>query len=573
MSEVKIARRRSKSTTTAITAAIPLLLALAACTSSATNNNAGSSTTANSGSNDAVSSSATSAGQPVTGGTLTFASNTDADCLDPHQSPADVAGLYSRPILDSLVALTSAGKIVPWLATSWTISKDQLTYTFALRSNVKFSDGEPFNAAAVKANLDEIVAPATKSELAAGTIAAYKNSTVIDDTHVAVHLSSPDSAFLPAIATAYIGIEAPKTLKESTAQLCTKIVGTGPFISPGGYVKGKGISYTRNPNYNWGPANAAHTGPAYLSALDIKIIPEDDSRYGALTSGQVDAIASVPPVNVAALKDTSGFQIQTAQAPGGNYNYYPNLTKGVFTDPKVRQAFREGIDWSTIVDKLYFGVFQPAKNPISPSTVGYDKRVESAYTYDPTEANKLLDEAGWTGRDSQGYRTKDGQRLTVIHPFLKSYAREQRDVLEDQIQAAAKQIGIDLENTNPDFETYLKDFTAGNYDLIDFSWQRASPDALRTLFGSENISKNGSLGQNVSRFSDPTVDKDLHEALATTDLSKQAQLYGDVQQKVTDAVAVFPIYVFNYVLGESDAVHGVEFEPQAYPTFYDAWKS
>ncbi|GIF21813.1 peptide/nickel transport system substrate-binding protein [Actinoplanes tereljensis] len=512
-----------------------------------------------------------STGTPVSGGSLTFAVNTDGSCLDPHQSPADVDGLFSRPILDSLVSLSADGTIHPWLATEWSVSADQLTYSFTLRDGVTFSNGEKFDAAAVKANLDHIVAPATKSQLAAGTIATYAGTTVADPTHVQVTFKTPNSAFLPSLASAYLGIEAPSTLTKPPADLCTHIVGTGPFTSTGGYSKGKGIDYARNDAYNWAPGTAKHTGAAYLSQLSIKVVPEDASRYGALTSGQIDAIASVPPVNVAQLKNTPGFTVQAAAAPGGNYNYYPNTAKGVFADANVRKAFREGIDWQTIVSKLYFGQFQPAKGPLSPATVGYDKTIEAAYAYNADEANKLLDAAGWTGRDGEGYRTKNGARLTVRHPFLKAYAREQRDTLADQIQAAAKQIGIFVDNTNPDINAYLADVGAGNYDLADFSWQRSSPDALRTLFGAENAPKGG-FGTNLSFTSDPAIDKDFTDALATTDLTKQAELYGDAQHRITDAVAVFPVYVFNYLLGSSTKVRDVQFEPQAFPTFYDAWK-
>jgi peptide/nickel transport system substrate-binding protein len=553
--------RRRISIIAATTAAAAV--ALTACGSSGTSSSAGGNSSSSGG----------GSGTPVKGGTLTYAINTEGTCLDPHQSPADVDGFFARPILDSLVSLSADGSIHPWLATSWSVSPDQLTYSFTLRSDVTFTDGEKFDGAAVKANLDHVVAPSTKSELAAGTISTYTGTTVIDPTHVQVHFSSPNSAFLPTLATAYLGMEAPNTLKQPASALCTHIVGSGPFISTGGYVKGKGIDYTNNPAYNWGPGTAKHSGPAYLNAISVKVITEDASRFGALTSGQIDAIASVPPVDVAQLKSAGGFTIQTAQAPGGNYNYYPNLTKGVFTDIKVRKAFLEGIDWSTIVNKLYFGVFQPAKGPLSPSTVGYDKSIESAYTYNAADANKLLDEAGWTSRDSQGYRTKDGKRLTVVHPFLKAYSREQRDTLEDQLQAAAKQIGIYLDNTNPDYATYLKDAGSGNYDLLDLSWQRASPDALRTLFGSEFRATGGNFGTNASGFDDPAVEKDFTDALATTDLTKQAALYGDAQQKITDDVAVFPGYVFDYVLGASKKVHDIEFEPQAFPIFYDAWKS
>ncbi len=515
--------------------------------------------------------SATATGDPVDGGTLRFASASGpGGCIDPHQSPADIAGFYTRPIVDSLVALNEDGTLDPWLATEWNVSPDQLTYSFTLRDDVTFSNGEKFDGNAVKANLDHIVNPATKSQLAANTIATYTGTNVIDPTHVEVTFSEPNSAFLPSLATAYLGIEAPSTLTQSPDALCSKIVGSGPFVSEDGYTPNKGIEYTRNDAYNWGPGNADHTGKAHLQAISIQEIPEDSSRYGALTSNQVDAIASVPPVNVSQLKDTPGFTVDTAQAPGGNYNYYPNTEAGVFSDVKVREAFRAGIDWDTIVDKLYFGVFQPAKNTLSPATVGYNKDSESAYTYDEDKANQLLDEAGWTGRDSEGYRTKNGKRLTVVHPYLKEYAREQRDTLLEQVQSSAKKLGADYQIKNITVDEYYTALYTNGYDVLDISWQRASPDALRTLSDSSNIPRD-SFGTNLARYSNPTVDADLRAALAETDLAKQSAIYGRAQQQIADDAAVFPVYVFNYALGRSNKVQGVKFEPQAFPTFYDAW--
>lgn len=516
---------------------------------------------------------AAAGGDPVRGGTLTYAVNADADCLDPHQSPADVAGFLARPILDSLVALDSAGKLYPWLAESWTVSPDGLTYTFTLRDGVTFSNGEKFDAAAVKANFDHVVAPRTRSSLAAGTIATYRSATVVDPRTVRIDLSAPSSAFLPAVATAYLGMAAPSTLEQEPKALCRKLVGTGPFVSADGYTPQKGIDYTRREDYDWAPGNARHKGAAYLDELKIQVVTENASRLGALTSGQVDAIASVPPVNVAQLEDTPGFDVRTTQAPGGNYNYYPNTQDGPFTDIRVRKAFRAGIDWDTIVDKLYFGVFQPANGPLAPSTVDYDRSVEGDYGYDRDEAERLLDEAGWTGRDADGYRTKNGERLTLVHPVVKSVVREQRDVLADQLQAAAKEVGIEVENRTTDLGGFLALIGPGTgYDLGDMSWQRASPDALRTLFGSANIATPEiGFGTNLGRYRNAAVDSYLDGALATADAKQRTDLYAKAQRQVTDDAVVFPVYVFNYVLGASDAVRDVAFEPQAFPVFYDAW--
>lgn len=509
-------------------------------------------------------------GRPVEGGTLVYAVNTEPTNLDPHASPQDVTGLYTRPVLDSLVSLDDQGRAHPWLAESWEISDDQKTYTFKLREGVKFTDGTPFDAAAVKANLDHIVDPRTKSQLAAGFIAPYTGSEVVDARTVKVSFSRPHSPFLAALSTAYFGIQSPESLKKGPEELAKRVVGTGPFVIDE-FTPRQGITYHRNPDYNWAPKNAKHTGPAHLERLEIKLLAEDSVRLGALTSGQVDAIAGVPPVNVKQIRSDPRFTLLTRQAPGGTYNYYPNTTRGPFKDAKVRRAFREGIDFKTIVDKLYFGVFQPSFSPISPATPGYDKSTETQWRHDPAAAEKLLDEAGWTGRDEQGYRTRDGERLTVRWPFVKALAREQRDTLAQQVQAEARKIGFDVVFDDATPNDYLPKILKGDYDLADFSWQRADGDALRNLFSPESVPTPERFGQNLAKYEDDEVAGRLDDALNTTDLGERAALYAKVQQKVNADTAVFPVYVFNYVLGASKKVHGIEWEPQAYPTFYDAW--
>ncbi|WP_062431859.1 ABC transporter substrate-binding protein [Herbidospora daliensis] len=512
------------------------------------------------------------AGPPAKGGSLVFGVNTEPANLDPHASPQDVTGLFTRPVLDSLVALDDKGDVHPWLASSWEISDDQLTYTFKLRTGVKFSDGTPFDAAAVKTNLDHIVDPATKSQLAAAAFGPYEKSTVVDPQTIEVTFKEAYSPFLAALATAYFGIQSPRQLALGPEALAKKVVGTGPFVIDA-YVPHQGITYRRNPDYDWAPPIAKHSGPAHLERLEFKVIVEDAVRLGALTSGQIDAIASVPPVNVKQVEADPKLTVLRKQAPGGNYNYYPNNEKGVFADQKVRQAFRDGIDFATVVEKLYFGAFDPASSAISPATAGYDKTTETQWTYDPEGAARLLDEAGWSARDAEGYRTKDGRRLTVKWPFLKALAREQRGTLAEQVQAEAKKAGFDVQFVDVTPADFTPKALAGDYDLIDFSWQRADGDALRNLFAISNIPRPDFFGQNLARWHDPETDGWLTGALRTTDPAERAALYAKVQQKANTNATIVPVYVFTYLLGASKHVQDVTFEPQAFPTFYDAWVS
>ncbi|GAA1852290.1 ABC transporter substrate-binding protein [Pseudonocardia ailaonensis] len=509
---------------------------------------------------------------PVPGGTLAFAVNRDATCpLDPQQSPASLTSLLARPVVDSLVALGPDSTVKPWLATEWTVSPDGTAYTFTLRPDVAFTNGEKLDAAAVKTNLDRIVAPATKSQAAASLLAAYAGTRVIDASHVEIDLKRPDSTLLTNLSTPALGIQAPGSLTRTPAEVCTQIVGSGPFTA-GAYTPAKGLSYTKNPAYQWGPGTSAHTGPAYLDGITVSVVPEDTSRVGALSSGQIDVASDIPPVNVADISANSQLALEKFTAPGGVYSYFPNVSRGPFADVNVRKAFRAGIDWNTLVKQLFFGVYDAASGPLSPTTFAYDKQSSAAYAYDRDAANRLLDQAGWTTRDAEGFRTKDGTRLTLVHPFLASRASAANATLAVQVQAAAKQLGIDVQTQNVEYPAYLAAFVNNQYDLFDFSWSGSSPSVLGTLFGSNNISTGGKFATNASRLADPQLDQALSTALAAKDPAAQVAAYAKAQQAVADQAAVFPAYVTTVAVGTRADVHGIGFAPDGYPTFYDAWK-
>ncbi|WP_078911466.1 ABC transporter substrate-binding protein [Streptomyces sp. NRRL WC-3742] len=535
-----------------LVAALTVLPLTAAC--------AGSATTPGSG-------DAAAGGKPVDGGTLTLAVPYGPTCLDPHQGQADA--LFSRAALDSLVWQDDGGAIQPWLAKSWKISADQKTYTFTLRSGVTFSDGTPFDAAAVRANLDHVVAPATKSAGAAQLIENYRSARVVDPQTVEVTLAAPASSFLTGLASPSLGIESPATLAGDPKALCSKVVGTGPFTSTEGFTPQQGITYQRRADYAWAPEGSANRGAAHLDKLAVRIVPDNSSRQGALTSGQADAAAAVAPVNVAKLKADAKFTVQSAVSPGVPWSFNPNTEKGPLTDVRLRKALRNGIDWHLIVQKLYFGVYPAATGPLSPSTPQYAAGVADQYRYDAAAAGKLLDDAGWTTRDAEGYRTKGGKRLSLDFLYIGEYF-SQYTALATQVQAAAKDLGVEIRNQNLDTGTYVKRVLAGDYDLLNSSANNASPDALRLVFGSAHI-PTAKIDNNAARYRDDQVDSQLAEALATTEVQRQKTLYASVQQKVTDDAAILPVFSNAYVLGTSVKVHGVVFEQQSFPNFADAW--
>jgi peptide/nickel transport system substrate-binding protein len=506
-------------------------------------------------------------GTPVTGGTLTYAVNQTQTTLDPGVSSADVTGIIDLNIFDSLVEQTGASAFKPWLATSWAVSTDGKTYTFHLKKGVTFQDGTPLTADAVKKTLDHAVDPAAKSQYAGSLIAPYTGTTVVDPLTAQVHLSRPFAPFLQALSTPYLGIQSPKALARPAASY--RPVGTGPF-SFVSWTGQKNVVLARNPRYTSWPSGATHTGPAYLDRIQFDLVTEDSTRFGALTSHQAQAVASVPPADVKALKAQPGLKLLSHQAPGANFNVYVNTRRGATQDVRVRQALQAALDVPSLVKTVYFGQYQAAHNTISAGTAYYDPAAAaSLQPHDPARAAQLLDAAGWTGRDAKGYRTKDGRELDIVWPYTPAADREGRDTLAEGMQAQAKKVGINLQRPSVAVGTFVADIQNGTYNLIDTSFVRADPDILRLLFSSDQLVTKG--GANASFAHSAELDGWLAEAATTRDPAVRKHDYALAQAYVLKNAYVIPGYVEQTTLGISDTLHGVGFTPQAFPSFYGAW--
>ncbi len=377
--------------------------------------------------------------KPKSGGTFTVATNgQEPACLDPLIN-ATAGVIASRPYSDSLVWQSEDGRFLPWLAESWTISGDGRIYTFKLKKGVTFTDGAKFDAHAVKANFDYIVNPATKSQLSAAYFKPYEKSVVLDDYTLEVRLTQAYSPFINILAQSYFALISPKQIAESPQTTCDAPIGTGPFKIVK-WNKGSNIQFVRNDAYNWGPPGS-HAGPAYVEKLDLLFIGEDQIRYNSLISGEIDAVDFVPPENVEEIKANPDFGFIRAIRPGTSYAFHLNNSREPFNDPLVRKALLHAIDRQTIVSASSFGQWETA-NFLTSSTPDYAADLNAKLIFDPALANQLLDKAGWTERDSDGVRKKNGKRLTVHMPLDGTNASRKR--LAEQAQANARAVGFDI---------------------------------------------------------------------------------------------------------------------------------
>jgi peptide/nickel transport system substrate-binding protein len=510
-------------------------------------------------------------GSPVDGGTLTYATgDAEPTCLDPHVGGNYPQALVSTQYLESLVSKDADGEIVPWLADSWEESDDGLSWTFTLRDGVSFTDGTPFDAAAVAANVAHLQDPETLSST--GYLALQKVTGVeaVDAQTARFDLSEPDSALLESLTQPWLAMESPEALQRPQDENCESPVGTGPFVVES-WTKQDRVVLTRNDDYSSPPADAGHEGPAHLDEVVWRFIPDSAARYAALQAGQVDVIDNVQPDTlVAAGKDDSLDEID-APRPGAANRIELNSGKAPFDDERVRQAFITGVEVNDGIDSLFFGTADRSYSPLS-SVEPLAWSDESLFDVDPDAAGDLLDEAGWTERDADGYRTKGGERLSLEFPVSTNQSIPAEQSLFEQIQAGAKQLGIEVVLSPLDLSSWYGALAENDYDLVSAPYTKVGPDVLRILYDTAGITPAPSgYFANLAQLSDPELDQLLTDAAATSDPDERADLYEQAQRTILESYTVLPLYdQQNHYLVRSSVTGVRALPPVSAVTLYDA---
>ncbi|MGO9817147.1 MAG: ABC transporter substrate-binding protein [Acidocella sp.] len=510
----------------------------------------------------------TQPGRP--GGTLRASVALDIGALDPHALYATNVEWIGRLLFDNLVYLDEQGRPAPWLATSWTISPDGKTYTFSLRDDVTFSDGAKFNAEAVLLNLEHMRAPATKSPLAATYIQPYASGRVVDEYTFEATLHAPYSPFLYVLAQAWLAMESPKVIKERPLSLNTNPIGSGPFILDS-YMPQLGMSFTRRPDYNWSPPVTGHKGPAYLDRLEFEFVPDASVRYFSLASGEYDLTIDLPPqAGAAALANPALAVTNRVRMGCPNRAIAFNVAAPPFDDIRVRRAAALAMDRSGIAQIAGFGLYRPIANFLSETTPFYDASAAGALAYDPAHANALLDEAGWTGRDAEGYRTKAGTRLAASVAIAVGVTSIPVMV---EIQSDMRRVGFDLQLEALPTGMLLQQRIAGQYQAMSGGvWHTNTPDALYINYHGSQIPTFHEGGQNTSRLNDPALNALLEQAREATDTAALTALYAQAQARLIELVPAVPLYDNQSLIGFGTRVRGVIYDTShETPHFETIW--
>lgn len=525
-------------------------------------------------SNSGVSADSATSGKPVYGGTLVYLEDRQESCIDPQIGGDIPQAMIGQQYTDDIVYEGPGGKIEPWLAKSWTISPNGLTYTFTFRDNVKFTDGTPLDAAAVQANFERVVNPKTGSSTDGGYIAPfYKSSKVLSPYVLQVNLKTPDTSFLNVLAQGYFGIESPKAFARGISKNCLYPVGSGPFEVEKD-IPNQEVILVRNPNFNSPPPGSTHTGPAYLKEIIWKIVPDESVRWAALTENQANVIYNPPAQEYASAK-ADNITMFDKERPGSPNSILFNTIVAPFNNVLVRQAFLYSSNEEANLKSAYFGTYPYVGGPLVPGTPDYDAAYDNVYAYNPAKANKLLEEAGYTGHNSQGYRTKDGKVLEVNLPYDADAGQTPSEdlTLYQDIQASEKAAGIEVK-LQPISTTQLDSLyenKTGYQLLAGGYWITNTPDVLRTLYSTQ---AEVYYGTNADHYSNATLDKLLAEGLAEQNPAKRKAIYDQAQAFVSQQALLLDLYPAEERLAINANTHGVTADyAVGLPDFYDTWIS
>ncbi len=493
------------------------------------------------------------------GGTFVFGRGGDSVRLDPATVTDGESFRVTEQIFDNLVQFDgSSTDLRPGLARSWDISADGTVYTFRLRQGVRFHDGTPFDASAVKWNFDrwgnkenqwyqEAVAGGGTFEYyedVTGLADAIQSVDVLDEFTVQITLNAPQGPFMLNLALPAFPIISPYSASAGFDALSRNPVGTGPFRFVS-WTPGDRIELEKNPSY-WGDQ-------ASVDRVIIRAIPDNAARYLALRSAAIDMMEGANPDDVTnARRDRS---LSVILRPSMNVAYVAmDVSKRPFDNVKVRQAVAMSLNRSAIVEALYGGIGIVASQLIPPSLLGWNSEVKGPQ-YNVDQAKRLLSEAGF----ANGFTT-DFWYMPVSRPY---YPNPQ--AVAEAFKSDLAKVGITANLKTEDWGAYLADRNQLKFPIWMLGWTGDNGDTdnfLFTFFG--NL-------RNDNSWDNAQVRSLLRQAQQSADYSERDMLYKQINQVIDQEMPRIPIAHTTPPLLARAYVKGYQAHPTATEYYNSVW--
>lgn len=459
----------------------------------------------------------------------------------------DVDQDLTKLIYSGLLKYNTQQEIVGDLAESYEISEDQKTYTLKLRQNVKWQDGEDFNADDVVFTFQAIQDSEYKSPMAISFAAVEIEK--IDDYTVKLILPEP---FTPFIDNLIVGI-LPEHLwfdiapaNASLTELNLKPIGTGPFRfeklikEKSGFIR----SYTliRNENY--------YGQKPYLEEITFKFYPDIISVVDALKNKNVDGLSYIPKSDREELKSNKALVFHTLHLPQYTALFMNQNKNSLLKIKAIRQALAQALDRQNIVNQVLAGEGEVINTPILPGYIGYNALVQT-YDYNPTEAKKVLDDAGWSLLEGEEFYKKDEQELTVTLITVEQSENTQvAEMIQDYWQTIGIRTNLQFVNKNNIQKEIIK---PREYEILLYGEIIGNdPDPYPFWHSSQNRDP----GLNLAVFSDKKVDQLLEEARQTNDEEQRIMKYLHFQNILAEELPAIFLYNPTYTYPTSKRIKG-----------------
>ncbi|MGO1543114.1 MAG: ABC transporter substrate-binding protein [Gulosibacter sp.] len=504
--------------------------------------------------------------------TLTYASGeSEPACLDPIVGGNWPQALVGHQFLESLFARDANGEVVPWLAESGEVNEDGSVWTVKLKEGITFSDGTAFNADAVVANMERIRDPETKASTGLRALENVAEFVAVDEYTVEFRMERPDTVLLESLAQTWTAIMSPAGFERSELEQCEQPIGTGAFQVES-WTKQDRVVLVRNDSHVASmPGEEIPAEGERIEQIDWRFIPDAATRTAALQSGQVDVIDQVQPDALVQFEEDADAATLVGARPGTSARIELNTLEAPFDDPLVREAFARSTDLDSAVDSLFFGTLDRSYSPLSsslPEMAAFPEQL----AFDQDAANALLDEAGWTERNEDGVRMKDGELLTVNFPLSTNQSIPAEISLVEQMAASAGELGFDVQIELLDWSSWHEAAREWQFDAIIAPYSKSSADVLRIVYHSDgNIPAPSGYHANNTGMEDPEFDTLVDEAITTFDIAERTELYNQAQAMIIDGYYIIPLYDQMVQFAYTTELQGFHLDPSLnLPTFTNA---
>ena len=458
---------------------------------------------------------------------VTIALLSQQTSLDPHTtidgtSMIAQGGNIYNTLVDSKDEVSS--EILPELATEWSVSDDNLVYTFKLRDNVVFHNGDKFTSADAKFSVER----AMSEPVTASSFSMIDHVEAPDDTTLVITCKYIQANFLQVIGSLGGSIVSEKAVTEAGDNYKFHPIGTGPYKLEGECIPGQPFSLAAFVGY-WGEQ-------PQIQKINFKILPDASTAVIALQKGEVDFMPDLSVADMSIVDEDENLVVH--QAPSFSFVHLTfNKSKPPFDNQKVREAIAKAVNKNDIIAASYDNAGALANAPLNSLQLGYTEDLPFD-TYDLEGAKKLMEEAGY----------QDGFTTTVLVRTDKAFLMKVAQVLQAQLA----EIGIDLQIEQMEKATWIEYLGNCDFDMTIGYLNWPSVDKMLSfLYKSDG-------DQNYDRcFNDPVIDEMLIKATQTMDTKERGQIYTDIIKRADESMVVVPLFFPAEIVGANAHIKGV----------------